>query len=100
MKISVIPQRNIPGSSRSISVAINGDSIEINGVSYDFSPLPDGATLTDGATGCEFIIGPVERVEGRLMLTLLQPITEAASPAAHEISTIINPPDGPLELPQ
>ena len=76
-----------------------GDALTINGTIYDFSPLPDGATLPDDAVACEYIIGDVKRVDGELRLTLLLPIAWDAPHEACFPAPIINPPDGAIEIP-
>jgi len=83
-----------------LNVVRHGDTLTINGQVFDFSLLPDGATLPAEAIDCEYIAGPVERVDGQLRLTLLLPITSNASEAARFPEPIIDPADGPLELPQ
>jgi len=96
MRITLSPQ--VRGDT--LNVVRHGDALTINGRVFDFSPLPDGATLPAEAIDCEYIAGPVERVDGQLRLTLLLPITSNASEAARFPEPIIDPADGPLELPQ
>jgi len=96
MRIILSPQ--VRGDT--LNVARHGDTLTINGRVFDFSPLPDGAALPAEAIDCEYIVGPVERVDGQLRLTLLLPITANASEAARFPEPIIDPADGPLELPQ
>lgn len=50
-----------------------GDSLTINGQTFDFAPLPDGATLPADAIGSDHFAGPVERVGGVLQVTLRLP---------------------------
>lgn len=76
-----------------------GDTLTINGIPYDFSGIPDGATLPASAVDCEYIVGPVERINGELHLTLLLPHGSEATQAALFPEPVINPPDGVLELP-
>lgn len=96
MHINLSPFR----SDKSLSIEKLGNTFTINGVTYDFTALPDGATLPASAINCEFIVGPVERIDGVLHLTLLLPHGADASEAVRFPEPIINPPDGPLELPQ
>lgn len=56
-----------------IEVSVSGDVLHINGESFDFSQLPDGATLPSDAIGSFHFVGPVERVNGELRLTLRMP---------------------------
>lgn len=52
---------------------VAGDIITIDVRSYDFGPLPEGATLPWGSVDCEFIVGDVERINGEICLTLIMP---------------------------
>ena len=96
MQITLSPQRN----DAPLSISKQGDVLTINGQTLDFTPLPDGATLPTEAINCEFITGPVERIGGVLHLTLLLPLGPEASESARFPAPLINPPNGPLELPQ
>ena len=96
MHITLSSQR----SDAALSLTKFGDTLTINNEAFDFAPLPDGATLPASALRCDFIVGPVERIDGVLHITLLLPHGAGASEAARFPAPIINPPDGPLELPQ
>ncbi|NTF07194.1 hypothetical protein G6L37_13660 [Agrobacterium rubi] len=69
MKINLSPQRR----DDKLTVEKNGDRLLINGDLFNFNPLPDGATITPGATECAWIVGPVERINGKIELTLILP---------------------------
>lgn len=96
MKINLSPQVR----ADSLIASKTGDTLTLNGAPYDFSVIPDGATLQAGATDCEHIVGEVERIDGVLHITLLLPISAEASEAARFPEPLIDPADGPLELPQ
>lgn len=96
MKINLSPQRR----DDTLSIKKRGDTLIINGTAYDFSVVPDGATLPKDATDCEWLASDVERIDGVLHLTLLLPHGASASEAARFPQPIINPADGVLELPQ
>lgn len=85
--------------SQVMTVFKQGDSLNINGLTLDFSQLPEGATLPAQATFCPWLIGTIERVGGDLVVTLLLPIPENASHAARFPSDIVAPGDGRLSLP-
>lgn len=95
MKIALSPSRR----DDTLSVVKAGDILTINGAVFDFSSLPDGATIPVGEIPCEWIIGPVERVAGRLHLTLILPHCSNPSEAVAFPAPIDNPPDGTLALP-
>ena len=56
-----------------------GDKLIINDEEFDFSPLEDGDTLPSEAIESNYIIGDVERIEGKLYLTILAPHGRDAS---------------------
>jgi hypothetical protein len=96
MNITLSPQRR----DDTLTVTKQGDTLTINGTAYDFSVIPDGATLPKDATNCAWLASDVERIDGVLHLTLLLPHGANASQAARFPQPIINPADGVLELPQ
>jgi len=96
MHIILMPQRR----DDSLTVSKQGDILTVNGTSYDFSVVTDGATLPASATDCPFLFGNIERIAGVLRLTLLLPTGPNASQAANFPAPIINPANGNLELPQ
>ena len=83
-----------------LAVTKTGDALTINGVAYDFTQLPDGATLPREAVDCEYIASDVTRVNGEIELTLLLPITPQASEAARFPAPITVTADGPITLPE
>lgn len=96
MQIKFNPQR----SDKALNLEKQGDILTINGDPFDFSPVPEGATLPAEAVDCEFIIGPVERVDGELCLTLLLPHGANPSQAQAFPEPVTAPEDGPIPLPQ
>jgi len=96
MKITLSPQRR----DDKLTVTKQGDNLIINGTEYDFTDLPDGATLPAEAVDSEFVIGTVERINDELELTLLLPHGPNASEAARFPEPIIDPSDGEVELPK
>ncbi|WP_426234714.1 hypothetical protein [Pseudomonas sp. TWP3-2] len=78
----------------------SGDALTIDGETFDFTELPDGAVLPAEAVGCPSVVQPVERVGGQLIITLSLPIAVDAGEAACFPADIANPPDGEVRLPQ
>ena len=95
MKLLFSPQRR----DDTLTLSKSGDALTINGVPYDFSQLPNGATLPREAIDCEWICGNVERVNGELIVPILLPHGPDASEAARypEPLTVIS--DGQVVLP-
>ena len=76
-----------------------GDTLILNGETFDFSPLPDGATLPDSAIDSEWFVGPVSRSGGKLHVTLALPHGRSAPEETLFPAPIIDPPNGPITLP-
>lgn len=96
MIISLSP---LYGPEHTLEVTRSGDVLTINGEALDFGPLPAGATLPEGATGCDWVVGDVERDgSGVLRITLALPISLAVFHDA--VPDIIDPPDGDISLPR
>lgn len=95
MRISFVPQRH----DGALVVSKTGDVLTINGEVFDFSSLPDGATILAGDVPCEWIAGPVDRVDGKLRLSLILPHGPIPSPDILLAAPIVDPADGPLAIP-
>lgn len=95
MRINLVPQR----SSDTLSVSKSGDVLTINGDRFDFSSVPDGATISAGSVPCALIVGPVDRIDGEIHLTLILPHGPDPSEAVAFPAPIINPPDGVIAVP-
>ena len=90
------PQR----SDDTLTVSANGDELTLNGVQFDFSQLPDGATLPRSAIDCPWISGDVKRVDGELHIPLRLPHVPGASEAVCFPQPLQINQNGPVELPQ
>ena len=96
MKITLSPQRR----DDTLEVIKSGNTLTINGTAYDFSVIPDGATLPLDAVDCIWLASDVERIDGILHLTLLLPHSATASYDARFPTPIIDPADGILVFPK
>lgn len=95
MRISFSPMRH----NDVLAVTKVGDVLIINGETLDFSALPDGATLPAGAVSCEWVTGPIERIDGEIHLTLILPHGANPSPSVAFPEPITVTADGPITLP-
>lgn len=95
MRISFSPQRRDEG----LAVVKAGDILTVNGEAFDFSSLPDRGTIPAGAVPCEWIVGPVERVDGELRITLILPHGPSPSAAVAFPAPITVTEDGEIDLP-
>lgn len=77
----------------------NGDRLRINGELFNFGPLPDGGTIPVGEIPCEWIVGPVERIDGEIHLTLILPHGPNPSQAVAFPEPITVTEDGPVAIP-
>ena len=95
MILKLSPQRR----DDTLTLSTTGDTLTINDVIYDFTPLADGSTLPKDAIGCEWICGDVSRINGEIELTILLPHGANASHEARfpEPINMIN--DGQVVLP-
>lgn len=96
MQIKLNPQRR----DDSLTVVKQGDTLIVNGTEYDFSAVPEGATLPADAIDSDFFSGDVSRIDGVLHLTLTLP--HGPNPQHHVAfpEPIINPVDGEIALPK
>lgn len=82
-----------------LSVEKFGSILRLNGLSFDFSGLPDGATLPGEAVSSPWVDAPVERIDGELVVTLVMPHGVDAGQQSRFPVDIVNPADGRVPLP-
>lgn len=95
MKIKLSPQRR----DDLLAVVKVGSLLTVNGEVFDFTQMGDGDTLPNSAINSEWFAGAVDKVNGKLELTLFLPnpwnySREQAFPVPLE-----NVPDGPVVFP-
>lgn len=95
MHIKLSPQR----IDATLVASVVGDVITLNGEPFDFGQLPEGATLPADAIASEHIIGPVERIDGDLHLTLRLPHGSNPSRKVAFPEPVTVTQDGPIALP-
>lgn len=84
---------------RILNITKTNDTLTINGESFDFSQLLEGATLPKEAVDCEFIISDVSRINGEIELTILLPHGANASHEARFPEPINMTSNGRVMLP-
>lgn len=94
MHISFSPQRR--DDTLTLERAAT-DRLRINGELFNFGPLPDGATIPE--VPCDWIIGPVTRINGEIHLTLILPHGPNPSQAVAFPEPIHVTQDGPITIP-
>lgn len=96
MKINLLSQR----SDESLVVSRVGDVLTVNGESFDFANIKEGDTLPASAIASEWFVGPVDRVNSELELTLMLPLPANYSPEQAFPVPLIIVQDGDIQLPQ
>lgn len=84
---------------RILNITKTNDTLTINGESFDFSQLLEGATLPKGAVDCEFIVSDINRINGEIELTILLPHGANASHEARFPEPINMTSNGRVMLP-
>ena len=95
MHISFAPQRR----DDALVVLMTDDVLTVNAEAFDFTSLPDGASIPAGEVPCEFVVGPVERIHGVIHLTLILPHGSNPSHAVAFPQPLMITADGPINLP-
>lgn len=95
MQVKLSPQR----LDASLVASVVGDIITLNGESFDFSQLPEGATLPADAIESEHFIGDVSRINDELHLILRLPHGPNPSQAVAFPAPLTVLEDGPIPLP-
>ena len=95
MEITLSPVRN----DDPLEVYRAGDTLTLNGVAFDFSALPDGATLPREAIESDWFAGPVERSGGGLHVRLVLPHGANAPQDTLFPHRLTLTGDGPVDLP-
>jgi|TARA_R110000744_G_scaffold232384_1_gene350514 hypothetical protein len=95
MNITLTPQVR----PDSLALSKSGDILTINGDAFDFSFIEEGDVLPQDAVECPLLASDVTRTDGAITLKLVLPIRHTASDAAKFPASILNAPDGDIEVP-
>lgn len=95
MNITLTPMRG----DAPLALSMAGDVLTVNGEDFDFSAIPDGATLPRAAVTCDWLASDVERIGGVLHLTLILPHGPNAPDETRFPAPIMVTTDGPITLP-
>ena len=96
MIIKLSPQRR----DETLVISKKGDVLTINGEDYDFTLVPEGATLPAAAIQSPFIAGDVVRTGGTLIVPLVLPHGVEPSEAVAFPADIKANADGRITLPE
>lgn len=83
-----------------LSLSRKGDCLTVNGEAFDFTALPEGATLPREAIASDWFADDVTRQDGELHLSILLPIRADAGPAARHPDPVTPDGDGRIRLPR
>jgi hypothetical protein len=81
-----------------LDLSVAGDVLTINGEAFDFTALPEGATLPRDAVVCDWLASDVSRIGGDIHMTMILP-HGAAAPHETRFPAPIIAGDGPVDLP-
>jgi len=95
MKITFHPMRR----DTRLELERQGDHLRVNGETYDFSAVPDGASLPRAAVTGDWLADDVTRVGGVLHLAVILPIGKDANKKSRFPAPVRLRQDGPVPLP-
>lgn len=75
------------------------ERLRINGELFNFGPLAEGDAIPAGEIPCDWIFGPVERIDGEIHLTIILPHGPSPSDAVAFPDPIFVEEDGPISIP-
>lgn len=96
MKIILSPQRR----EDTLKIVKQGATLFINDEAFSFSRMGDGDTLPREAIKSEWFAGPVEKLNGELIVTLVMPNPWNYSHDQAFPEPISDVPDGVVDLPK
>lgn len=96
MRISFAPQRR--DDTLTIEQTTT-DRLRINGELFNFATMEDGDVIPSGTIPCDWIAGPVKKIDGEVRLTLILPNGPNPSQAVAFPEPITVTEDGPIALP-
>lgn len=95
MQITFSPVR----ADGALALFRSGDTLQINGVAFDFGPMTEGSTLPRAAVACPWIGGDVTLSGGVLTVPLVLPYGVDAPQAVRFPMPVEVPVDGPVVAP-
>jgi len=95
MQITFTPQRH----DTPLTLHRQGDVLIVDGIDYDFGPVPEGGLLPREAVDCPRLASDVARLGGVLHLTLILPHGADAPPETLFPAPLALTADGPVALP-
>ena len=95
MQITLTPMRR----DDRLTLAVAGEVVSVNGVAFDLSAIPEGATLPLAAVDCAWLASDVERIGGEIHLTLILPQGTHAPAETLFPAPVTVTADGPVPLP-
>lgn len=96
MHISFVPQRR---DDRLTLEKTAGDRLRINGALFNFNTMNDGDVIPAGVAPSDWIVGPIEKIDGEVRITLILPHGPNASQPVAFPEPITVTADGPIAVP-
>ena len=98
MIIQLKPFFSLPGSTETLSLSRSGDTLTINGDDLDLSIIGEGDLVRDASDLHPYLRDTISRVDGRAHVTLRLPVLRRSG-HVDDPAPIIDPPDGPISVP-
>ena len=87
-------------SDEQTTINVQDDALTVNGQTFDFGPLAEGAALPAAAINSSLICGDVTRINGKINVTVRFAHVQDASEADRFPRPLTITKNGPVELPK
>lgn len=82
-----------------LALSVAGDVLTLNGEVFDFTALPEGATLPRTAVACDWLVSDITRSGGEIAMSVILPHGAHAPKQTLFPEPITLSVDGPVTLP-
>ena len=82
------------------SLSKQGETITVDGETFDFSGIAEGDYMDIDDIGCPFIVNHVRRIDGQVIVKVRFGIGQNASANQTFPEDLIDPPDGAILFPE
>ena len=99
MHITLSPMRGLPGQAET-EITVSGDTITVDGTSYDLSAVPEGGEATPQSDGHPFV-GKITRTSGVIHcgVSVRYDDTAESNQPTDPAHWIVDVSDGPMTIP-
>ncbi|MBN8291146.1 hypothetical protein JI664_04125 [Rhodobacter sp. NTK016B] len=97
MQLTLSPIRGLPGSAAT-TISVDGDTLIVDGQSYNLSPVPEGGEAIAEGTDHPFI-APITRTAGEIHAALRVTLDDSAAPLQPDSPWLVSASGGPVSIP-